>query len=177
MNKTCRDFCDKLPGQPQFHCLFPPSPGAGTVDYPLLMGFTCRPGPLVTENPWSNYEALNDFVEEYLLRVQNGRHEEPGLIDSTSEYWSDFAALKPLYPYQDLFPWDCTEAYGRYATHCRDCNLPKHVWLSPFDSFSIFSMHLSRGSFLYPREDDHTLKRSSRGSAIRHGSGIECAFF
>ncbi|CAG9979782.1 unnamed protein product [Clonostachys byssicola] len=152
---TCRHFCDKLLDQPQFRCLFPPSAGTGTVDYPLLMSFICRPGPLVAENPWSKYEAPNGFVEEYLLRMQNGRHEESDLIDSISEYWSDFAALKPLYPHQDLFPWDCTEAYGRYPTHCGDCNLSKHVWFSPFDSFSIISMHLARGSFLYSRDDDH----------------------
>ncbi|VUC20065.1 unnamed protein product, partial [Clonostachys rosea] len=154
-SNTCRDFCDKLLDQPQFRCLFPPTPDKGMVDYPLLMSFTCRPGPLVVENPWSKYESPNGFIEEYLLRIQNGRHEESDLIDSISEYWSDFAALKPLYPYQDLFPWDCTEAYGRYPTDCGNCNLAKHVWFSPFDSFSIISMHLARGSFLYPRDDDH----------------------
>lgn len=128
------------------------------------MSFTCRPGPLVAENPWSKYETPNGFVEEYLLRIQNGRRKESDLIDSISEYWSDFAAMKPLYPHQDLFPWDCTEAYGRYSTHCGGCNLSKHAWFSPFDSFSIISMHLARGSFLYSRDEttpQHTRKRAA----------------
>lgn len=45
-SKICRDFCDKL------RSLFPPSPGAGTVDYSLLMSFTCRLGLLVAQNSW-----------------------------------------------------------------------------------------------------------------------------
>ncbi|CAH0040438.1 unnamed protein product [Clonostachys solani] len=60
---TCRDLCDKLLDQPRFRCLFPPSPDTGTVDYPLLVSFTYRPGPLVAENPWPKYEAPNGFVE------------------------------------------------------------------------------------------------------------------
>lgn len=101
------------------------------------------------------HEAFNGFVEEYLLRIQNGRHEESDFIDSISEYWSDFTALKPLFPYQGVFPLGCTEAYGRYAPHCGDYKLSKYVWLGPFDSFSIMSMHLARDSFLLPQEDDH----------------------
>jgi uncharacterized membrane protein YgcG len=57
-----------------------------------------------------------------------------------------------------LYPWDCTEAYGRYPTKCGDCNLAKHVWAFPFDSWSISSHHLSRDRRMYaPALTDKTL--------------------
>jgi hypothetical protein len=39
-----------------------------------------------------------------------------------------------VYPYQDLFPWDCTEAYNRYPAKCGKCNTSNHVLAFPFDS-------------------------------------------
>jgi hypothetical protein len=75
------------------------------------------------------------------------------MIDWLQEYWHDWAGFeKPPYPYQDLFPWDCTEAVGRYPVRCGECTLARHLWAFPFDSWSIVALHLLRGQPLYPAD-------------------------
>ena len=90
----------------------------------------------------------NGLTEEYLLKFRYGRHEESDAIDALQEYWVAFGG--PIYPYQALFPWGCTEAYNRYRTKYVNCNTSKHVLAFPFDSWSIISLHLSKGRYLYP---------------------------
>ena len=118
-----------------------------------LMSFVCRPGAYVKQKTKSKFDVPNGLTEEYLLKFRYGRHDESDLIDTLAEYWYDWGNFEgPIYRYQDVFPWDCTEAYCRYPVRCGDCNISKHVLAFPFDSWSIISLHLSRGRELYPRD-------------------------
>ncbi|KAH6651227.1 hypothetical protein F5144DRAFT_589499 [Chaetomium tenue] len=145
-NNNCQSFCDGLIDRALFGPLVSP-------DKKYLMSFVCRPGAYIKEKTRSKYDVPNGLTEEYLLKFHYGRHDESDIIDTLTEYWYDWGAFGgPLYPYQDLFPWDCTEAYQRYPGVCGDCNISKHVWAFPFDSWSIISLHLSRSRYLYPRD-------------------------
>lgn len=154
---NCQNFCDSLLSKELFLPLVAPT---HTFDNckrrinlePLyLMSFVCRPGGYIKAMSRSKYDVPNGLTEEYLLKFRYGRHEESDILDTLMEYWYDWGNFGgPIYPYQDLFPWDCTEAYGRYPTRCGDCNLAKHVWAFPFDSWSVISLHLARGRHLYP---------------------------
>jgi hypothetical protein len=145
-SNNCQIFCDGLIDRTQFGPLLSP-------DKHYLMSFVCRPGAYVKEKTRSKYDVPNGLTEEYLLKFHYGRHDESDIIDTLAEYWYDWGSFGgPLYPYQDVFPWDCTEAYGRYPVACGDCNISKHVWAFPFDSWSIISLHLSRSRYLYPRD-------------------------
>ena len=86
-----------------------------------------------------------------MLRFRFGRHDESDIIDTLQEYFYDWGAFgHHLYHnYQDLFPWDCTEAYGRYPVKCNECNIAKHVWSFPFDSWSLIHLHLQKDRRLY----------------------------
>ncbi|CAH0057601.1 unnamed protein product, partial [Clonostachys solani] len=149
-SNNCKDFCENLLDCDHIQSLFASTISKTSTKPAYLVSFVTKSrGPLVVA-PWSKHDSPNGFVEEYLLRIQHGRHEDSDLIDSLSEYWSDFGAFeKPLYPNQNLFPWDCTEAYGEHHIKCGSCNISKHVWASPFDAWSIISMHLQRDGFLY----------------------------
>jgi hypothetical protein len=150
-SNACKDFCDNLLNVGMYQSLFAPQVSQFDKSPSYLMSFVCRPGPLVADFPWSKYDVPQGLVEEYLLRIQHGRHEDSDFIDSLSEYWSDFGAFgEAPYKYQDLFPWDCSEAYGRNPAKCGSCNISKHVWAFPYDSLSAISMHMARESFLYP---------------------------
>lgn len=150
-SNACKDFCDNLLNVGMYQSLFAPQVSQFDKSPSYLMSFVCRPGPLVADFPWSKYDVPQGLVEEYLLRIQHGRHEDSDFIDSLSEYWSDFGAFGAApYKYQDLFPWDCSEAYGRNPAKCGSCNISKHVWAFPYDSWSAISMHMARESFLYP---------------------------
>ncbi|CAG9983108.1 unnamed protein product [Clonostachys byssicola] len=150
-SNTCKDFCDNLLNVGMYQSLFAPQMSQFNKSPSYLMSFVCRPGPLVADFPWSKYDVPQGLVEEYLLRIQHGRHEDSDFIDSLSEYWSDFGAFgQAPYKYQDLFPWDCSEAYRRNPAKCGSCNISKHVWAFPHDSWSAISMHMARESFLYP---------------------------
>ncbi|VUC35478.1 unnamed protein product [Clonostachys rosea] len=145
-----KDFCENLLDFDHIQTLFAPTKSKTSTKPAYLISFITKSRDPLVVTPWSKYDSPNGFVEEYLLRMQHGRHEDSDLIDSLSDYWSDFGAFeKPLYPNQDLFPWDCTEAYGEHHIKCGSCNISKHVWASPFDAWSIISMHLHRDAFLY----------------------------
>jgi hypothetical protein len=150
-------FCDTIIDHGLFGSLVAPHPDdnghkvrAGPS--PLyLMSFVCRPAAYTPEKSVSKYSVPNGLTEEYILKFHYGRWEESDMIDALSEYWYDWGAFGgPIYRYQDVFPWDCTEAYGRCPVKCGNCNITKHVWAFPFDSWSIASLHLSRGRHLYP---------------------------
>jgi hypothetical protein len=162
---NCQVFCDNLIDRDLFGALLPRTeletvgkadPPAPQPTHPIplyLMSFVCRPGAYVKEKVRSKFDVPNGLTEEYLLKFRYGRHDESDIIDSLVEYWTDWGAFDqgPIYPYQDLFPWDCTEAYNRYPVKCGACNISKHVWAFPFDSWSIITHHLARPRHLYPR--------------------------
>ncbi|KAK2747976.1 hypothetical protein FQN57_001567 [Myotisia sp. PD_48] len=157
----CYDFCDRLINRTLFGPLIAqknsnaapivirkvPAPRG-----PLyLMSFICRRGAYQMETVGSKYDVPNGLTEEYLYRLPYGRHDESDILDTLAEYWHDWGGFGgELYRYQDVFPWDCTEAYNRYPVKCNNCNLSKHAWAFPFDSWSIISLHLSRIRHLYP---------------------------
>ena len=158
-NRTnnCQMFCDSILDYDLFGSLLAPPRKLGTDKKHNLIGplylisFVCRPGSYNKENVFSKYDVPNGLTEEYLLKFRYGRHEDSNIVDTLQEYWYDWGAFGgPLYSYQDLFPWDCTEAYNRYPTKCNDCNISKHVLAFPFDSWSLISLHLSKPRHLYP---------------------------
>jgi hypothetical protein len=174
LTNNCQTFCDQLIDQSMFGPLLAQENlrGAYGESRPIplyLMSFVCRPGAYVIENVKSKYDVPNGLTEEYLLKFRFGRHEESDLIDILSEYWYDWGGFsQPLYPYQDIFPWDCTEAYNRYPTKCGDCNVAKHVWAFPFDSWSIISLHLTREKHFYPPSESETLQPISDTDWMRN---------
>ncbi|KAJ6445098.1 gliotoxin biosynthesis protein GliK [Purpureocillium lavendulum] len=155
---NCQMFCDNIIDRDIFGSLFAPHEVAGDTDDPAtiplyLMSFVCRPGAYVKQKAKSKFDVPNGLTEEYLLKFHFGRHDESDLIDTLAEYWYDWGNFEgPVYRYQDVFPWDCTEAYCRYPVKCGDCNISKHILAFPFDSWSIISLHLSRGRELYPQD-------------------------
>ncbi|KAM7183569.1 hypothetical protein V8F20_012570 [Naviculisporaceae sp. PSN 640] len=159
-DNSCQQFCDNIIDRNLFSSLFaprgpataPPEPLSPDTPYPLyLMSFVCRPGAYIPERVKSKYDVPNGLTEEYLLKFRYGRHDESDILDSLSEYFFDWGAFGgPIYPYQDLFPWDCTEAFGRYPVTCGGCNIAKHVWAFPFDTWSLVSFHLTKPRNLYP---------------------------
>ncbi|KAK4200874.1 hypothetical protein QBC40DRAFT_199379 [Triangularia verruculosa] len=158
-NNNCQTFVDNIIDRSLFSSLFAPQGPASSakdlpnMEYPLyLMSFVCRQGAYVPERARSKYDVPNGLTEEYLLKFRYGRHDESDMADALSEYWYDWGAFEgPIYPYQDLFPWDCTEAFNRYPVTCGSgCNISKHVWAFPFDSWSLITFHLARPRHLYP---------------------------
>ncbi|KAH7032718.1 uncharacterized protein B0I36DRAFT_382737 [Microdochium trichocladiopsis] len=112
-----------------------------------------------TELPRTKYDARRGFTQDYLLSPsQSGQRHSSDMFDSLQEFWHDWAGFRQnLYCYQDLFPWDCTEAYGRNLITCGTstgrlpaCNLAKHLWAFPYDSWSLISLHLTRARTDYP---------------------------
>ncbi|KIW99884.1 uncharacterized protein Z518_10812 [Rhinocladiella mackenziei CBS 650.93] len=159
---SCQSFCDAILNWDHFGQFipdnpppYPLSPGSQSQSqsrpHPLyLISFATRPSSYTRNKIATKFDVPSGLTEEYLLKFRYGRHEEADIIDTLHEYWFDFAAFgKHLYPNQTLFPWDCTEAFGRYPTRCGDCNLSKHVWAFPFDSWSIISLHLGRDRWMY----------------------------
>ena len=149
---NCQSFCNSLIKSDTFGPLVngPDKPLVANADTLYLMSFVCPQEGYVKPKVRTKFDVPSGLTEEYLLKFRYGRHDEADLIDTLQEYWYDWGAFgSNLYPYQDLFPWDCTEAYGRYPTICGECNLAKHVWAFPFDSWSIISLHLTRDRYLY----------------------------
>ncbi|KAK9860252.1 hypothetical protein MYU51_010677 [Penicillium brevicompactum] len=148
---NCQNFCNSLLDQTLFGPLVNgPSHLHFSVMPLYTMSFVCPQEGYVRHNVKTKYDVPSGLTEEYLLRFHFGRHDDADIIDSLQEYWYDWGAFgSSLYKCQDLFPWDCTEAYGRYPTRCGDCNTAKHVWAFPFDSWSIIALHLTRGHHLY----------------------------
>ncbi|RYC56450.1 hypothetical protein CHU98_g9750, partial [Xylaria longipes] len=152
-SNNCQNFCDSILDLDIFGSLI-----AGKHEQtqsPLyLMSFACRPAGYNKPKIKTKFDVPRGLTEEYLLRFRYGRHDDADIIDTLQEYWHDWGAFgKHLYRYQDLFPWDCTEAFGRYPVTCGDCNLAKHVWAFPFDSWSIIALHLTRDKSNYPPGD------------------------
>ncbi|RGP80189.1 hypothetical protein FLONG3_1723 [Fusarium longipes] len=161
-NNNCQTFCSSLIDKTIFGPLVNgESLGSSKDASPLYtMSFVCPDeGYKKSRGVRTKFDVPFGLTEEYLLRFHFGRHDEADIIDTYQEYWYDWGAFgSTLYRYQDLYPWDCTEAYGRYPTKCGDCNLAKHVWAFPFDSWSISSHHLSRDRHMYaPALTDKTL--------------------
>lgn len=151
---NCQKFCDSLIDFQKYGGLMPDAsetslPGDGPL---YLMSFVCRPESYERERRvQTKFDVPSGLCEEYLLKFRYGFHVDSDIIDSLQEYWYDWGAFgSPLYRYQDLFPWDCTEAYGRSSTKCNDCSISKHIWSFPFDSWSIAELHLTRGRMMYP---------------------------
>ncbi|KAF4982823.1 hypothetical protein FZEAL_1615 [Fusarium zealandicum] len=159
-SNNCQTFCDNLIDRGIFGSLFaaPSNAGQSTsltstgIPAPLyLMSFVCRPKAYIKTRALSKFDVPNGLTEEYLLKFRYGRHDDSDIIDTLAEYWYDWGGFEgPIYPYQDVFPWDCTEAYDRYPGNCGQCNISKHVLAFPFDSWSTASLHLARGRELYP---------------------------
>ncbi|KAI0508765.1 hypothetical protein F5B22DRAFT_383159 [Xylaria bambusicola] len=152
-SNNCQNFCDSVMDLETFGPLF-----AHNHDQPksmlYLMSFVCRPSEYSKPKIKTKLDVPRGLTEEYLLRFRYGRHDDADIIDTLQEYWYDWGAFgKHLYRYQDLFPWDCTEAFGRYPVSCGDCNLAKHVWAFPFDSWSIIALHLTRDHSHYPSDE------------------------
>lgn len=153
---NCQTFCNNLIENSLFGSL---TTGGGvegqTSSSPLyLMSFVCPQEGYLRNRVRTKYDVPCGLTEEYLLKFHFGRHDEVDIIDDLQEYWYDWGAFgAPLYKNQDLFPWDCSEAYGRYPTKCNDCNLAKHIWTFPFDSWSMVELHLHRDSQMYPPSD------------------------
>ena len=158
MSNNCQNFCDALIDISIFGPLAASFSPISNQDKPkaklYLLSFVCRPAGYAKPEIKSRFDVPRGLTEEYLLRFRYGRHDEADIVDTLQEYWHDWGTFgKHLYQYQDLFPWDCTEAFGRYPTTCGDCNLAKHVWAFPFDSWSIISLHLTRDQNQYPPDD------------------------
>ncbi|KAI1424342.1 hypothetical protein F5Y12DRAFT_797314 [Xylaria sp. FL1777] len=149
-SNNCQNFCDSTIDLDTFGSLI--AEKHEQTQSPLyLMSFVCRPAGYNKPKIKSKFDVPRGLTEEYLLRFRYGRHDDADIVDTLQEYWYDWAAFgRNLYRYQDLFPWDCTEAFGRYPVTCGDCNLAKHVWAFPFDSWSILALHLTRDRSNYP---------------------------
>jgi hypothetical protein len=152
---NCQNFCDALIDVSLFGSLVdenrsPINPEKEITPPLYLISFVCRPAEYAKRLIKSKFDVPSGLIEEYLLKLQHGIHNDSDIIDTLQEYWYDWGAFnKPLYPFQRLFPWDCTEAYGRYPIKCGECNIAKHVWAFPFDSWSIISLHLARDRYMY----------------------------
>jgi len=169
----CQQFCARILDFKAFGSFFATTPTCRTQvpRNPLyLVSFVCPPGSYDSPRrirPGTKKQAPNSLTEEYLLRFRcHGHHEESDHIDTLREYWNDWGAFGgTLYKYQDLFPWDCTEAYrqGEPERHlkCNDCSIINHVGSYPFDTWSMAQLHLCRDRSLYSPSngsDDRTLK-------------------
>jgi hypothetical protein len=169
---NCQSFCNALINPKLFGPLVSTStststPKADMSSSPLyVMSFVCPDEGYLQRGVATKYDVPSGLTEEYLLRFHFGRHDEADMIDTQQEYWYDWGAFGgPLYRYQDLFPWDCTEAYGRYPTRCGACNLAKHVWAFPFDAWSVAALHLTRDRHMYgPAAVDPSLAAAGPGA-------------
>ncbi|KAF7555989.1 hypothetical protein G7Z17_g1717 [Cylindrodendrum hubeiense] len=165
MQNNCQTFCNSLIDLKLFEPLVNGRRNnAEDIDDNRLyvMSFVCPDDGYIKRKVTSKYDVPNGLTEEYLLRFHFGRYDDADILDSYQEYWWDWGAFGgTLYPYQDLFPWDCTEAYGRYPTKCGDCNLAKHIWAFPFDSWSMTGLHLSRNRHMYAPDEAISPSRTS----------------
>ena len=155
-SNNCQNFCDSLINLETFGEFIPLQSPLSTRIPPgqilplYLMSFVSRSTDYINPPPKSKFDVPGGLTEEYLFGFNDGRHDESDIIDSLQGYWHDWGAFEGnLYKYQDLFPWDCTEAFDRHSVPCNECNLAKHVWAFPFDSWSIASLHLTRDKYLY----------------------------
>ncbi|KKK12544.1 hypothetical protein AOCH_000051 [Aspergillus ochraceoroseus] len=156
IRNNCLSFCSSLLDPAIFEPLVNgPSHAIPGVASPLyLMSFLCA---TIQEYPkhrvMSKFDVPHSHTEEYLHRFYFGRHKDSDIIDVLQEYWYDWGAFRdgPLYEYQKVFPWDCSEAYKRCPIQCGECSIAKHVWAFPFDAWSMIALHLQRDEHLYPK--------------------------
>ncbi|KAL2856150.1 hypothetical protein BJX68DRAFT_230046, partial [Aspergillus pseudodeflectus] len=146
-------FCSSLLDEAVFGPLVCGSGPANSPASPLyLISFRC---PVMQEYPdqkvLSKFDVPRGLVEEYVKNFFFGRFNDADIIDSLQEYWLDWGSFSggPLYKYQNVFPWDCSEAWKRCPTQCGKCNMAKHVWAFPFDTWSMITLHLQRAQSLY----------------------------
>ncbi|UNI15712.1 hypothetical protein JDV02_002218 [Purpureocillium takamizusanense] len=150
---NCLTFCNKIVDTD----LFRPLVGGehhtdDKTTQPLyLLSFVCPESGYLKPSVRTKHDVPSGLTEDYLRRFYFGRHHDGvDMLDSLQEYWYDWGAFGgPLFRNLDMFPWDCTEAYGRCPTKCGDCNLAKHLWAFPFDSWSATALHLARGPDMY----------------------------
>jgi hypothetical protein len=158
---NCQQFCARILDFRTFGSFLATTPACRShiPKNPLyLVSFVCPPGSYDSPRrirPRTKNQAPNGLTEEYILRFRcHGHHDESDHIDTLREYWNDWGAFGgPLYKHQDLFPWDCTEAYrkGEAGSNikCNDCTITKHIWSYPFDAWSIAQLHIYREKSLY----------------------------
>ncbi|KAJ0426877.1 hypothetical protein BJY00DRAFT_306870 [Aspergillus carlsbadensis] len=146
-------FCSSLVDEAVFGPLVCGPGSSNSPTSPLyLVSFRC---PLLQEYPdqkvLSKFDVPRGLVEEYVQKLFFGRFNDADVIDSLQEYWHDWGSFSggPLYMYHNVFPWDCSEAWKRCPTQCGKCNIAKHVWAFPFDTWSMITLHLQRGQSLY----------------------------
>jgi hypothetical protein len=146
----CQKFCDSILQFEDFGNLF--ASHSPFIDKPsYLLSFVVRKQAYDSALVETKYDVPNGLTEEYLLSFRSGRHDDADIIDTLQDYWYDWGAFNShLYEFQDVFPWDCTEAYKTDSATCGTCNLAKHVWAFPFDSWSINQHHLQKGRRWYP---------------------------
>ncbi|OAP58040.1 hypothetical protein AYL99_07130 [Fonsecaea erecta] len=143
---SCQSFCDSILRHGDFGSLFGTPEGA----CPYLLSFVVRKEGYDYALVESKHDVPNGLTEEYLFGFRSGRHDDADIIDTLQEYWYDWGAFgQHLYRFQDLFPWDCTEAYRKDPTTCGTCDISKHVWAFPFDSWSMIHLHLQKGRHWY----------------------------
>ena len=155
-HNNCQAFCNVLLGDPLLQRTFvrPPPKGAisANPEKPYLISFIVNENSLQAVKPSNKEEVPNGFVEEFLLRIRNGRHDASDMFETLQEYWYNWGCLEqPMYQHQDIFPWDCTKAYKENLVKCGKCSLSKHVCTAPFDAWSLISLHLTRSRWLYPK--------------------------
>ncbi|KAK3905775.1 hypothetical protein C8A05DRAFT_12460, partial [Staphylotrichum tortipilum] len=165
MDNHCQKFCETIIDRRVFGSFLaddrPCRRHGSTTERLYLVSFVCRVGTSQDGfpkkvRPTSKDSAPNGLTEEYLLRFRRyGHHNDSDMIDTLNEYWTDWGAFGgPIFPHQDLFPWDCTEARPRGSRddpkRCGDCTLAQHLWAFPFDSWSIIQLHLYRERIFYP---------------------------
>ncbi|RAH49433.1 uncharacterized protein BO95DRAFT_471004 [Aspergillus brunneoviolaceus CBS 621.78] len=162
IGNNCQSFCDSLIDTDSFEPLIERTSAgqaSGAASPLYLMSFVCPQDGYLRSQVRTKYDVPRGLTEEYLLRFHFGRHDEADVLDTLQEYWYDWGAFGgTLYKYQDLFPWDCTEAYQQHPKFCGSCNLAKHIWAFPFDAWSLIALHLQRGPQMYA-----TAKPSNRG--------------
>jgi len=118
-DNNCQTFCNAIIDQSLFGPLLN-GHGLQKDGEPLyIMSFFCQDRGYLPRHVRTKFDVPQGLTEEYLLRFRFGRHDEADILDTLQEYWYDWRAFGgPLYRYQDLYPWDCTEVYGRYPTRC-----------------------------------------------------------
>ena len=149
LNNNCQCFIDAILRHEDFGALF--GEGRGPLGTPLyLMSFVVRIESYQMARIKTKHDVPNGLTEEYLLAFHSGRHDDADIIDTLQEYWFDWGTFgHQLYRYQDVFPWDCTEAYKKEPPTCNNCTLSQHAWAFPFDSWSFIQHGLQKDQGWY----------------------------
>lgn len=148
---NCQNFCENLLDKTHFRNFVPFSDPEKKKPPLFAMSFVLPPKSYEKVDVTSKWDVPLGLTEEYLLDHQFKRYNESDILDTMHEYWHDWGGFGAhLYPFQDLFPWDCTEAYRENSATCNTCTLAKHVWSFPLDAFSLTKFYLWRSVSRYP---------------------------